>query len=151
MDLWCRCHNLPCYSDRLTYNKKIKHFYTNSQTFDFSQIADEDIDLFFIDGDHSYNGVYSDTKHIFEIKSEKAIVVWHDFRFQDLSYRGEVVNAVADVLGGQFSNVYVTDRNLCGIYIPPVYANDFKLHELQYEVNTALYTYDVQINNIQAK
>ena len=52
---------MPNYSGRLAYSDKIKHFYVNSQTFDFETINDE-IDLYFIDGDHSYEGVYNDTK-----------------------------------------------------------------------------------------
>lgn len=150
MDSWCQRRNLPDYSERLAYNDKIIHFYGDSKCFDYSKIVD-DIDLFFIDGDHSYEGVYSDTKNIFNMKKENAIVVWHDFRTDSLSYREELVMGVKDALGDKFQNVYVTNGNLCGIYIPEKYIKDFELRELKYNNNDVLYTYDIKLMNYQIK
>lgn len=150
MKYWCKQHNLPLYSERLTYSEKIKHFFTDSKLFDFSQISDE-IDLFFIDGDHSYKGVYADTKNVFKIKKDNAIVVWHDFRKTRFTYNEDVVCAVKDALGDDFKNVYVTDRNLCGVYLPNAYIKDFKMTELKYSEDMGLYTYDVVLKNFQIK
>lgn len=150
MASWCKRRNLPDYSERLTYNEKIIHFYGDSKLFDYSKITD-DVDLFFIDGDHSYEGVYSDTRNIFNMKKEDSIVVWHDFRTDSLQYREELVMGVKDALGDKFQNVYVTNVNLCGIYIPEKYTKDFKLSELKYNDNEVLYTYDVKLMNYQIK
>lgn len=150
MKFWCKEQDLPDYSQRLTYNDKIIQFFTDSKSFEFSLLKDE-IDLYFIDGDHSYNGVYSDTKKIFKIKKENAIVVWHDFRKAGFKYNEEVVKAVKDVLGDKFKNVFVTNRNMCGVYLPDNYINDFKLHELKYEENADLFTFDVVLKNCQIK
>ena len=150
MDSWCEYLNLPNHSEKLAYSEKITHFYGDSKLFDFSQIDDE-IDLYFIDGDHSYNGVYADTKNIFESKKENAIVVWHDFRGESLQYDNELIRGVKDALGDKFKNVYVTNGNCCGIYLPDVYIKDFKMKELKYEKDTKLYTYDVILKNGKVK
>ena len=146
---WFKQHKIPDYTERLTYNKKITHYFCDSKLFDFSKHADT-VDLYFIDGDHSYNGVYCDTKNIFNNKREDAIVVWHDFKKAGNEYKAEVVKAVADVLNDEFENVYVTNNNACGIYIPKSRKNefDFVIRERKYEENASLYTYDVVLRNI---
>lgn len=149
-DTFCKWLNIPNYSERLTYNDKIIHFFVDSKTFDYTEINDE-IDLYFIDGDHSYRGVYADTKNIFSIKSEDSIVVWHDFRTGTYQYDKEVIQAVYDVLGDKFKNVYVTNQNYCGVYLPEKYNKMFTLRELKYEKGTELYTYDVELRNFQVK
>ena len=145
MKEWCKEAGLPDYSERLTYNKKIVHYFTDSKQFDFANHADT-VDLYFIDGDHSYAGVYCDTKNIFDHKKEDAIVVWHDFKNGN-QYNVDVVKAVSDVLGNEFENVYVTDNNMCGIYIPKCRKFEFSLHRRRYEENAILYTYDVELKN----
>lgn len=135
---WCRYYNMPDYSERLAYSDKIIHYYMESKLFDFTQIGDE-VDLYFIDADHSYDGVYGDTRKVFSAKRDDAIVIWYDFRNSGFQYNVEVVKAVKDVLGEKFKNVYVTDHNMCGIYLPSAYIQDFALHELKYEENADLY------------
>ncbi len=136
----------PDYMDRLSNNEKIIHYYTDSKLFDYSQHADT-VDLYFIDGDHSYLGVYYDTKNIFKVKKEDAIVVWHDFKLGQNEYRAEVIKAVQDVLGNDFDNVYVTDNNACGIYIPQsrIHEFDFLIYERKYQENAPLYTYNIHL------
>lgn len=69
MKMWCKEAGLPDYSERLTHNKKIVHYFTDSKQYDFSKHADT-VDLYFIDGDHSYSGVYCDTKIYLIIKKK---------------------------------------------------------------------------------
>ena len=141
---WCRARNIPDYSSALTQKDNIRMFYANSREFDFSLIND-DIDLFFIDGDHSYNGVFCDTINIFKIKKESAIVVWHDFSQKDNG--DDVILAVKDAIGNEFDNVYVTDNNICGIYLPEQLKNIFPktVREFKDSQNQELYVYDVEI------
>lgn len=146
---FCKYYDIPHYSERLAYSDKITHYYVDSKCFDFSKVA-EDVDLYFIDGDHSYGGVYNDTKNIFATKKEDAIVVWHDFKRLSL-YRPEVIHAVKDALGAEFDNVYVTNNNICGIYIPKKYQNVFKCREWKYQEGAPLRTYDCILNNFQIK
>lgn len=152
MKHWCECAKIPDYSERLAYDKKIEHYYGDSKEFNFSAHS-RDIDLYFVDGDHSYCGVYADTKNIFKVKKKDAIVIWHDFKLARNKYNSNVVMAVKDVLGKEFENVYVTTNNICGIYIPPNirYKFDFILRERKYEENAPLYTYDVVLQNLGIK
>lgn len=147
---WCKNYKIADHSDKLAYNKKIVHYYEDSKKFDFSKHADT-IDLYFIDGDHSYQGVYSDTKNIFKNKKEDSIVVWHDFKIPRNQYNAEVVTAVYDALQEDFDNVYVVDNNLCGIYIPNhrIKEFNFMLCERKYIENAPLYTYDVVLEKVK--
>lgn len=141
----CKYYGRPDFSDRLAYSDKIRHFYVDSKQFDFSSFGSK-IDLYFIDGDHSYEGVYQDTKNIFEVKKEDAIVVWHDF-FYGWNYNEEVICAVKNVLQDDFENVYITNNNMCGIYIPPKYKNKFTFEIMRYSEDAILYTYDCVLTN----
>lgn len=130
---------------RFLANKKsnITLFKEDSKVFDFKKI-DVDIDLVFIDGDHSLNGVKLDTENIFSIINvESTIVVWHDFKNNDGRYNLDVVNAIKLALKEELlANVFSVDFNMCGIYIPNKYLNKFSL-----ELNPdELYTYDVVLN-----
>lgn len=40
MRTWCRNNKLPDYSERLTYNEKIIHYFCDSKQFDFSKHGD---------------------------------------------------------------------------------------------------------------
>ena len=144
MKNFCKYTNRPDYSERLAFDKNVIHFYGDSKDFNYENITD-DIDLYFIDGDHSYKGVYCDTLKCFQHRKENSIVVWHDFK-NVLGFMPEVIYAVKDALGDLFDNVYVTDNNLCGIYIPPKYMEHFQMKRHEYsEKRERLYTYDTQL------
>ena len=91
--------------------------------------------------------LYADSKNIFSVKRENAIIVWHDFRDGELRFNEEVICAVKDAIGDEFQKVYVTNCNCCGVYLPEAYIKDFKIKQLKYEDNTRLYTYDVILKN----
>lgn len=121
----------------------ITQYLGDSKKFDFNKIK-EPIGLYFIDGDHSYEGVYCDTKKVFRHKNRDSFVIWHDFRLVDMSMRNEVIQAVADAIGlEQFGRVYCCDNNLCGIYVPAKYQKDFD--ELCRYDKDILYIYDIKL------
>lgn len=142
MECFCREQDIPNYSDRLSIDENIIHHYVRDcKEFDFYPYGG-DIDLYFIDGDHSYEGVLADTKHIFAARKDTSIVVWHDMRGISSIYGGLV--AVRDVLQEEFQNFYLVDNNLCGIYIPKYLQKDLPLRELRYtEERQPLQAYDV--------
>lgn len=137
---WCMRYDIPDYSERLSKSENIIHYYINSHEFDYSTL-DKDIDLYFIDGDHSYDGIKNDTENIFKHRKEDSFVVWHDFR-DVRDYLTDTVMAIYDILGKEFENVYGINNNLCAIYIPPKYKNQFPLIERKYSDKEDLFVYD---------
>lgn len=89
----------------------------NSLRFDFSAL-DKKFDLIFVDGDHSYEAVKSDTKNVFSLlKNESSVIVWHDCgtNYEDMRY--EVVAGILDGLPEEERrNVYRVSNTLCGVY-----------------------------------
>lgn len=138
--------NYPDYAERLMYSDKIQKHYGDSAKFDFSSIH-EDIDLYFIDGDHSYDAVKQDTINVFRSKDENAFVIWHDFKCGEREFREEVIKAVYDAIGeDEFEGVYVTDNNLCGIFIPEKYRKLFCYKKPEYtEEKQTLYVYKTEL------
>ncbi len=129
MRQWCIDRDMPDFSSALIRRDNIHITYCDSKRYDFSKIG-HDIDIFFIDGDHSYSGVCCDTKNVFSVRKDNSIVVWHDFKH---ALGGDdVVLAVRDVLEEEFENVFVTDSNICGVYIPPFFQDLFPMTQRKY-------------------
>jgi len=59
---------------------KITELYGDSATFDFSSYYGK-MDIVFIDGNHSWRYVKSDTENAFKMLSDQGIIVWHDFDY----------------------------------------------------------------------
>lgn len=59
-------------------SKKIKSNLSDSARFDFSGFH-KNIDLFFVDGAHSYEYVEVDTKNAFNSVKDTGIILWHDY------------------------------------------------------------------------
>ncbi len=57
---------------------RIRPLYGDSATFDFSPFANS-IDLFFIDGAHSYEYVKNDTMQAMKCTRKGGIIAWHDY------------------------------------------------------------------------
>lgn len=141
---WLKSMNQPDFTDRLAQDENVVHHYCeDSKTFDYSNIKD-DIDLYFIDADNDYVGVYWDTKNVFSHRKADSFVIWHDIKGGD-GLRGGVV-AIKHVLKEEFKNVFCVDNNLCGIYIPPKYQKAFALHTWEYKTeDEPLYVYETLI------
>lgn len=58
--------------------KKVRPLYGDSARFDFSPYH-EGVDLFFIDGAHSYEYVASDTRNALRCVRPGGVIAWHDF------------------------------------------------------------------------
>jgi hypothetical protein len=93
---------------------KIDH---NSQTFDFESL-NKKFDVIFVDGDHSENGVYLDTKNVFKLlKNEESVIIWHDFGHSPSDYRYDVIaGALKGMPKEEWGSIYRVRNTLCGIY-----------------------------------
>jgi hypothetical protein len=89
----------------------------NSLTYDFSQLKDR-FDLIFVDGDHTYAGVRSDTANVFKLlRDERATIVWHDYAFHPESVRWEVLAAILDGTPPERrGKLYHVSNTMCAIY-----------------------------------
>ncbi|MEX0857880.1 MAG: class I SAM-dependent methyltransferase [Balneolaceae bacterium] len=97
---------------------KIKRIEANSHTYDFNQL-DKKFDLIFVDGDHTYEGVLSDTKKVFPLrKSNSAVIVWHDYGFHTENTRYTTLKAILDgIPKDKHKNLYHVSNTMCAVYI----------------------------------
>jgi hypothetical protein len=97
--------------------ENIKTIFHNSHTFDFTSL-DEKFDLVFIDGDHSYAGVRSDTSKVFELTKGAAVIVWHDYGWNTEDVRYNVLHAILDGLPNEeHKHLYHVSNTLCCVYL----------------------------------
>ncbi|MCI0448532.1 MAG: class I SAM-dependent methyltransferase [Chlorobi bacterium] len=59
-------------------SQKITQLFADSALFDYSEFK-EKVDIFFIDGAHSYDYVKTDTENAFYTLNENGIIIWHDY------------------------------------------------------------------------
>jgi len=96
---------------------RIKSVYANSLTFDFSSL-NQKYDLIFVDGDHTYDAVKSDSRKVFELlKDENSMIVWHDYGYNPETPRHSVIAAILDGLPAEaHSHLYHVSNTICAVY-----------------------------------
>jgi predicted O-methyltransferase YrrM len=73
----------------------VTHLRADSRHFDYAGAGK--FDLVFIDGDHHYPTVASDTANVFRhLLHENSVVVWHDYAFSPEEVRWEVLRGILD-------------------------------------------------------
>ena len=89
----------------------------DSRSFDYKSL-NQKFDLIFIDGDHHYDFVRSDTEKVFEyLAHDETIVVWHDYGFHPDQVRFEVMAAILDGVGpDRAGRVYHVAHTKCAIF-----------------------------------
>lgn len=97
--------------------EKIRSIFANSLHFDFSTL-NQKYDFIFVDGDHTYEAVKSDTKKVYELlKDEHSIIVWHDYGYNPETPRHSVIAAILDGLPVEaHSYLYHVSNTICAIY-----------------------------------
>ena len=95
----------------------ITHLFGNSLTFDYKGL-NKKFDLIFIDGNHKYPFVKSDTEQVFKhLVNENTIVVWHDYAHNPEKIRPAVLAGILDGIPLEFQdNLYHVSNTMCAIY-----------------------------------
>ena len=75
-------------------------------------------------------------KHIRNIQVGRRVKLWKKRLFM-----------VQEILGNDFTNVYETNNNLCGIYLPDKYKDYFPIYRRVEGQTESLYVYDTIIIN----
>ncbi|HTA82681.1 MAG TPA: class I SAM-dependent methyltransferase [Bacteroidia bacterium] len=98
-------------------NNNIKQLYGNSLTFDYAGL-NKKFDVVFIDGDHHYESVMSDTANVFKhLLNKDSIVIWHDYGYDPVTPRHEVMAAIMDGIPAELrKNLYHVSNTMCAIY-----------------------------------
>lgn len=107
-------------------HQNIKHVYGDSREFDFSAFEQKQ-DLVFVDGDHHFDSVVSDTRAAFRLlKDEHSMIVWHDYGTSPEHVRWSVLHGILKGTPPEKrSNLYAVSNTLCAVYLPE------KLHTRQ--------------------
>ena len=95
----------------------VTHLRGDSRSFDFRKL-NRKFDLIFIDGDHHYEFIKSDTENIFRyLVHDKSMVVWHDYGFFPDRVRFEVLAAILDGVGTERAGqVYHVGHTKCAVF-----------------------------------
>ncbi len=98
--------------------ENITHLTGNSLTFDYKSL-NKKFDLIFIDGDHHYTTIKSDTENIFEhLVHDDSIIVWHDYAYTPEKLRPEVLAAILDGTPSEYRKyLYHVSNTLCAVFI----------------------------------
>lgn len=106
---------IACFSKN---DPRIKQIYGDSATFDYAGMGKK-FDVIFIDGDHHYEMVKSDTEKVFKyLAHENTIVIWHDYGYDPVSPRYEVFAAIMDGMPPVLrKNLYHVSNTMCAVYI----------------------------------
>lgn len=124
-------------------NLNILHIEGNTKTLDFTSL-NKKYDLIFIDGDHSYEMVLSDTRNIFKhLIHENSIVVWHDYAFNAQKIRYEVFKAILDGVGEENHKfLYHPKNTMCAVFIkdplPSTVFDEFAIPEKIFKVSLSV-------------
>lgn len=123
-------------------NEKLTRIQHNSLTFDYNSL-NKKYDVIFIDGDHSTNGVKTDTKNAMKLlKDESSIIIWHDCSLSYSDIRYDVIQGIMlGTTNEQFSNFYRVRNTLCGIY-----KKNLKPSVIQKNVHIPNKTFNVSID-----
>lgn len=90
----------------------------DSAAFDYAGLKQK-FDVIFIDGDHRYEFVKSDTTNVFNhLMHENSIVIWHDYARDVIYPRAEVFAGILDGVPAELhKNLYHVSNSICAIYI----------------------------------
>jgi predicted O-methyltransferase YrrM len=104
----------------------VTHIQHHSSTFDFTSLHKK-FDLIFVDGDHHYDQVKTDTENIFKLlRNESSVIVWHDYAYNPETMRPEVLAGILDGCPPEFrKNLFHVSNTLCALFTRKKYNAQF--------------------------
>lgn len=144
MKKFCEKYGMVDFSNKLVNQPNIIQYLVDSKEFNFNTI-EENIDVYFIDGDHSLAGIENDTRKVFAHKEENSFVIWHDVKKEGHQINEVTIDAIYRIIGIEgLKNFYICDMNRCGIYVPNGFCELFdSLCNYSREI---LYTYKLSLD-----
>lgn len=115
-------------------NSHVKQIYGDSLHYDFSALNNA-CDLIFVDGDHHYSNVLSDSKNALAIRrNDQSIIVWHDYGYSPEHIRWEILQAILDAVpANEHQNLYQVAHTKCAIYTKEPLKAEFMVRPLKPE------------------
>ena len=97
----------------------VRHIYGNSCTFDFAPYQHR-FDLVFIDGDHHYEAVKSDTASVLPLlRDDRSIIVWHDYGYDPETVRWSVLRGILEGLPTEMHHrLFHISNTMCAVLLP---------------------------------
>ena len=108
----------------LMFEKDISNLeviHADSLELDFSQL-ERRFNLIFIDGDHTYGAILSDTRNALSVCAQQSALVWHDY-----APGGETINetVLAGILEGvpqaMWNRLFHVSGTSCAVLLPPAW------------------------------
>jgi hypothetical protein len=98
-------------------NPKIKHVYGDSKTFDYAGLNMK-FDVIFIDANHRYDYIKSDTQLVFKhLVHENTVVIWHDYGKDPAIPVFETLAGILEgIPAGTEKNLYHVSNTVCAIH-----------------------------------
>jgi len=96
----------------------VVHVQANSLTLDFRTLGDS-FGLAFVDGDHHYEAVCSDTRNVLKCLLPDGIIVWHDYALNPEQVRWSVLAGILDGLPAALhQHLFHVSNTKCALYLP---------------------------------
>lgn len=114
----------------------ITYYLEDSKTFDFTRLPDN-MDMVYIDGDHRYSGVVSDTRNCFSrFDPNHVIIIWHDLRSGNrVDYNPHVYQGIVDAVPTEkLKNVFGVYPGMCAVYLPDQYIKKLPMANANKEI-----------------
>lgn len=104
----------------------VVHLEGDSRTFDYAGL-NKKFDVVFIDGNHHFEFVKSDTENVFKaLLHRDSVVVWHDYAYSPENVRFEILHALLDGVPIELhSNLYHVANTMSAIFIKGGYNSRF--------------------------
>jgi len=103
--------------------KNLQIIYADSRSYDFSQLPRR-FNVTFVDGEHFYEFVKSDTKNVLRVCAKEFAIIWHDYTLADhTTISWEVFAGILDgLVPDLWKRLYHVNNTTCAVLIPETWS-----------------------------